>query len=299
METPTMRQLRRAAEALLSEAGCDTPSLDARLLIQHALGLERGDLLFMADVRLDAADAAAAWDLIERRATRAPVSRIIGTRGFWTLDLGVNEATLDPRPDTETVVDAVLEARPDRDAPLRILDLGCGSGAILLALLTEYPNASGVGLDLAPAAAFQAAKNAAACDLADRVSFLAGDWGAALADGAFDVATSNPPYIPSGDIAGLEPEVREYDPRAALDGGGDGLDAYRVLADQLPRLLAEGGVAALEVGFGQADQVAELLALGGLRPAGVRVDLGGVARCVRAEKHTSSENTADQLSTGK
>lgn len=296
METPTMRQLRRAAEALLSEAGCDTPSLDARLLIQHAMGLERGDLLFMADVRLDPADAAAAWDLIERRATRQPVSRIIGKRGFWTLDLGVNAATLDPRPDTETVVDAVLSAFPDRDAPLRILDLGTGSGAILLALLSEYPNAVGFGADLAAAAARQAADNAEACGFADRAFFIVGKWGEALTGGVFDVVASNPPYIPSGDIPGLEPEVREHDPLLALDGGEDGLDAYRALADQLPSLLADGGVAALEVGAGQADQVAELLTLGGLRVGGVRVDLGGVARCVRAEKHTATENIAVELS---
>ena len=147
---PTLRQLRRAAEALLTEAGCDTPSLDARLLIQHALKLDRADLLFMADQPLDPAAAADAWELIERRSTRAPVSRIIGSRGFWTLDLGVNAATLDPRPDTETVVDAVLEAIPDRERPLRILDLGTGSGAILLALLAEYPQAVGLGVDLAP-----------------------------------------------------------------------------------------------------------------------------------------------------
>lgn len=289
---PTLRQLRRAAEALLSEAGCDTPSLDARLLIQHALRLDRADLLFMADAPLDVAEAAAAWELVERRATRAPVSRIIGSRGFWTLDLGVNAATLDPRPDTETVVDAVLEAIPDRDRPLRILDLGVGSGAILLALLTEYRQAVGLGVDLAPDAVRQAAANAAACELGGRAAFQAGCWGDGLAEGTFDVVVSNPPYIPTADIAGLAPEVREHDPVLALDGGADGLDAYRALADQTPRLLAADGVVAFEVGCGQADQVAELLTLAGLRLTGVRVDLGGVARCVRAQKHTLAENAS-------
>lgn len=286
---PTVRQLRRAAESLLVEAGCETPSLDARLLIQHALGLERGDLLFMADVRLPAEDAAAAWDLIEQRATRAPVSRIIGKRGFWTLDLGVNAATLDPRPDTETVVDAIMDARPDREAPLRMLDLGTGSGAILLALLTEYPAATGLGVDLADDAVVQAAANAAAHDLAERAVFQTGDWGDGLTEGAFDVIVSNPPYIPSGEIDGLAPEVREHDPRLALDGGADGLDAYRRLADQLPLLLADGGVTALEVGAGQAEQVAELLTLAGLTITGVRCDLGDVPRCVRAEKPAAAE----------
>lgn len=283
---PTLRQLRRAAEALLTDAGCDTPSLDARLLIQHALKLDRADLLFMADQPLDPSDAADAWELIERRSTRVPVSRIIGARGFWTLDLGVNAATLDPRPDTETVVDAVLEAIPERDRPLRILDLGTGSGAILLALLAEYPEAVGLGIDLAPDAVRQAAANAATCEMAGRAAFQGGSWGDGLLDEAFDVVVSNPPYIPTNDIAGLAPEVREHDPMLALDGGADGLDAYRALADQLPRLLAAQGVAALEVGSGQADQVAELLTLAGLALTGVRVDLGGVARCVRAQKHT-------------
>lgn len=292
---PTLRQLRRAAEALLTEAGCDTPSLDARLLIQHALKLDRADLLFMADQPLDPADAADAWELIERRSTRAPVSRIIGSRGFWTLDLGVNAATLDPRPDTETVVDAVLEAIPDRERPLRILDLGTGSGAILLALLAEYPQAVGLGVDLAPDAVRQAAANAAACEMAGRAAFQAGSWGDGLPDGAFDVVVSNPPYIPTADIAGLAPEVRDHDPMLALDGGADGLDAYRTLADQLPRLLAAEGVTALEVGSGQADQVAELLTLAGLTLTGVRVDLGGVARCVRAQKHTPPEIEAPNV----
>lgn len=289
MEAPTLRQLRRAAEALLSDAGCDTPSLDARLLIQHALDLDRADLLFMSDKRLDPADAATAWELVERRAARAPVSRIIGKRGFWTLDLGVNAATLDPRPDTETVVDAILEARPDRDAPLRILDLGTGSGAILLALLSEYPAATGIGVDLAAGAAAQAAANAEACELADRASFMVGNWGDGLTAGAFDVIVSNPPYIPSAEIETLAPEVREHDPLQALDGGADGLDAYRLLADQAPGLLADGGVVAFEVGCGQADQVAELLTLAGLTVSGVRVDLGGIARCVRAEKHSVAQ----------
>jgi release factor glutamine methyltransferase len=289
MEAPTLRQLRRAAEALLSDAGCDTPSLDARLLIQHALDLDRADLLFMSDKRLDPAQAATAWELVERRAAHAPVSRIIGKRGFWTLDLGVNAATLDPRPDTETVVDAILEARPDRDAPLRILDLGTGSGAILLALLSEYPAATGVGVDLAAGAATQAAVNAEACELDGRASFMVGNWGDGLTAGAFDVIVSNPPYIPSAEIETLAPEVREHDPLQALDGGADGLDAYRLLADQAPELLADGGVVAFEVGCGQADQVAELLTLAGLNVTGVRVDLGGIARCVRAEKHSVAE----------
>lgn len=286
MDQPSIRQLRRAAESRLVEAGVDTPSLDARLLIQHALGLERHDLLFMADVRLEAEQSARAWELVERRASRVPVSRIVGTRGFWTLDLALNGATLDPRPDTETVVDSVLEALPDREAPLRILDLGTGSGAILLALLSELPNATGLGVDLADDALSQAAANAAANDLDGRASFAKGSWTDGL-DEEFDVVVSNPPYIPSADIAGLDPEVREHDPPLALDGGPDGLDAYRAIAAALDGVLKPGGIAALEVGIGQAEDVSGLLIAHGLILTGMRNDLSGIARCVRGEKKRS------------
>ncbi|TWA63816.1 release factor glutamine methyltransferase [Azospirillum brasilense] len=277
--TVTLHQLRRTAEARLREAGVDTPDLDARLLVEHALGLTRHDLFTRANDPVREPDAARLLALVERRAAREPVGRILGHREFWTIDLALNPDTLEPRPDTETLVEAVLKALPDRSAPLRLLDLGTGTGCILLALLAELPNASGLGVDLSPGAVAAATENAARNGLAERARFQTGNWGAGL-DERFAVVVSNPPYIPSADIAALDPEVREHDPRRALDGGADGLDAYRTIAAQLPDLLQPSGLAGLEVGQGQAADVAALLAAAGLEPAGVFRDLGGVERCV-------------------
>jgi len=276
----TLRALRRAAEARLAAAGVDTPDLDARLLVQHALNLTREQLLFNADAPVTPEQATALHALVERRAAREPVSRILGERAFWSLELSLNADTLDPRPDTETIVEAALDAVPDRTAPLRVLDLGTGTGCILLALLAELPNASGLGIDLSPGAVEAATANAARNALGDRARFRTGDWGGGLAE-RFDLVVSNPPYIPSRDIASLDPEVREHDPLRALDGGPDGLDAYRAIAAQLPGLLKPGGTTALEVGIGQAADVAALLEASGLAVTGIFRDLGGVERCVR------------------
>ena len=282
MTTPiTLHTLRRAAEARLRAAGVDTPELDARLLLEHALGLTRDQILTRAHAPVPPDQAAAFTALVERRAAREPVSRIVGSRGFWTLDLGLNADTLDPRPDTETVVEAALDAIPDRSAPLRLLDLGTGTGCILLALLAELPTATGLGVDVSPQAVAAATENAVRNGLAARARFQTGDWAAGLAE-RFDLVVSNPPYIPSADIAALEPEVRVHDPLRALDGGADGLDAYRAIAAQLPALLTPGGSAVLEVGAGQAGDVAALLAAANLAVTGVFRDLGGVERCVRA-----------------
>lgn len=279
--TITLHQLRRTAEARLREAGVDTPDLDARLLVEHALGLTRSDLFARANDSIPDSDAARVLTLVERRAAREPVGRILGHREFWTIDLALNPDTLEPRPDTETLVEAVLRSLPDRSAPLRLLDLGTGTGCILLALLAELPDATGVGVDLSPGAVAAATGNAARNGLVERARFQTGNWGAGLAE-RFDVVVSNPPYIPSADIATLDPEVREHDPLRALDGGADGLDAYRIIAGQMPDLLRPGGLAGLEVGQGQAADVAGLLAAAGLEPVGVFRDLGGVERCVLA-----------------
>ncbi len=279
--TITLHQLRRTAEARLREAGVDTPDLDARLLVEHALGLTRSDLFARANDSIPDSDAARVLTLVERRAAREPVGRILGHREFWTIDLALNPDTLEPRPDTETLVEAVLRSLPDRSAPLRLLDLGTGTGCILLALLAELPDATGVGVDLSPGAVAAATGNAARNGLVERARFQTGNWGAGLAE-RFDVVVSNPPYIPSADIATLDPDVREHDPLRALDGGADGLDAYRIIAGQMPDLLRPGGLAGLEVGQGQAADVAELLAAAGLEPVGVFRDLGGVERCVLA-----------------
>lgn len=279
----TVRALRRMAEERLAAAGVDTPGLDARLLLEHALGLDRSALLACADDPVAEDAAARALALVDRRAGREPVSRIIGERGFWTLDFTLAPDTLDPRPDTETVVEAVLNSLPDRNAPLRILDLGTGSGCILLALLAELPAATGLGIDISAGAVAAATANAARNGLSARARFQTGCWAEGLAE-RFDRVVSNPPYIPTATIAGLEPEVRLHDPLRALDGGADGLDPYRILAGQVPGLLVPGGLAAFEVGAGQDGDVAALMTAAGLDLAGIHRDLGGVARCVCVRK---------------
>ena len=278
-----LRTLRTQAEARLREAGIDTPELDARYLLEHALTLTRTDFVTKAEQVVPDDDAAHALALVERRAAREPVGRILGHREFWTIDLALNPDTLEPRPDTETVVEAVLAAIPDRKAPLRLIDFGTGTGCILLALLSELPNATGLGVDLSPLAVEGAAGNAERNGLADRARFRTGDWAKGIEE-RFDIVVSNPPYIPSADIAALEPEVREHDPLRALDGGPDGLEPYRILAAELPRLLVPGGLAAFEVGQGQAEDVAALVEAQGLGETAILCDLGGVKRCVRARK---------------
>ena len=208
---------------------------------------------------------------IEARLGATPVAQILGSQGFWTLDLAVSSATLIPRPDTETLVEAALDALPDPAAPLRVLDLGTGTGCLLLAVLAERPEAFGGGVDLVPEAATLAAANARRNGLEGRAAFLAGDWAAALS-GRFDLVVSNPPYIESAAIAGLMPEVARHEPRSALDGGADGLDAYRELALILPGLLAPGGVAVIELGAGQREGVEALARAAGLHPVACRRD---------------------------
>ncbi|WP_237216525.1 peptide chain release factor N(5)-glutamine methyltransferase [Falsiroseomonas oryziterrae] len=266
------------AGQVLRAAAIENPRLEARLLLGHAMATTAEALLRDPGAPVPPAAAARFRAAIEARLAATPVAHIVGTQGFWTLDLGVSPATLIPRPDTETLVEAALEICP-KHAALRMLDLGTGTGCLLLAILSERPNAFGIGVDLVPAAAALAAANARRNGLAGRAAFLAGDWAQALA-GRFDLVVSNPPYIESGAIAGLMPEVARHEPRSALDGGADGLDAYRHLAAILPGLLAPGGAAVLELGAGQRGAV-EALALGaGLRPAGCRADLGGIERAL-------------------
>ncbi len=270
-----------AAAARLAAAGVAEPRLDARLLVAHALGVAPQAVFTRPEMPVAPGQRAALDALVARRAAREPVSRILGRRGFWTLDLALGPDTLDPRPDSETVVEAVLAARPDRARALRLADFGTGSGCLLLALLAELPAAWGLGVDRSAGALAVARANARTAGLAGRAAFVCADWGGGLA-GRFDVIVANPPYIPDGDIAGLEPEVAEYDPRLALAGGADGLDAYRALAPHLARLLAPGGVVALEVGQAQAATVAAQLAAAGLTVTGCRRDLGGIERVVVA-----------------
>jgi release factor glutamine methyltransferase len=285
----TIALARRAVAAALRETGCDTPELDARLLIGHALGLDHAGLAAAAARPLPADEASRIDALAQRRRAHEPVSRIVGTREFWSLPLAVTPDVLDPRPDTETVVTAALaalDARGPRAAVRRIADLGTGSGALLLALLSELPNAHGVGTDRSLAALAVARENARRLTLAERARFVAGDYGTALA-GGLDLVVSNPPYIRTADIAGLAPEVRDHDPRLALDGGTDGLDAYRAIAADAPRLLAPGGILAVEIGADQADAVVALFDTNGLDiDRSPHPDFSGVLRAVTAKRQT-------------
>ena len=272
---------RRLADSLRQQ-GVESADLDARLLIGHALGLDHTALAAAADRMLAAAEMNAIDKLAARRRGGEPVARILGRKEFWGLPLAVNTATLVPRPDSETVVEAALasvDARGDRTQPLRLADLGTGSGALLLALLSELPHATGVGTDLCPAALAVARGNADALDLAGRARFVVCDYGAAL-QGAFDLVVCNPPYVRSWEIAALAAEVREHDPRLALDGGDDGLRGYRALADDARRLLARDGRLVVELGAGQADAVTELFTRIGLRVGPALCDIADIARAL-------------------
>jgi len=266
----------------LEAAGVAHPQDEARALLRDATGLTRLDLALAPRAPLTAEEARALSGYAARRAAHEPVSRILGERGFWTLDLAVAPGVLDPRPDTETLVETALSLVAEkRDAPLSILDLGSGSGAIACALLSELPAAWALAVDLSGEACAATAANLARCGLSDRASIVRGRWAEALY-GRFDLIVSNPPYVRTEDLAGLEPEVRLHDPALALDGGADGLDCYRDIIADAPRLLAEDAFILFEVGFDQAASVAALLADHGLEVARVARDAGGHERIVAA-----------------
>lgn len=284
----TLARLLTAATDRLNRAGVATPRLDAETLLAAAMNLSRLQMLMVAD-RPVSSDVQAAFDaLLARRIDHQPISQILGRREFWSLDFKVTSDTLTPRPDSETLVDAALQ-RLDRHgisrlAPLRLLDLGVGTGCLLLSLLHECPNAWGLGIDRSLAAARVAAENARRLDLSDRVAFLVGDWAAAVRIAGhappFDLVISNPPYIPASVIAGLDADVRDHEPHLALSGGADGLDPYRILAGEFPRLLGKGGGVIVEIGAGQEMDVSQIL---GKRLKGETLfhkDLGGHVRCV-------------------
>ena len=264
---PTAQALAEIT-ARLKEAGIEEPRREARLILAAALGTSAAGLL----VR-DSVEQAAYEPLVARRVAREPLAYITGHKEFWGLDFRVSPATLIPRPDTETLVEAVLELGLQ---PRTVLDLGTGTGCLLLAVLHEYPAAFGVGVDLNPEAAALARRNAEHLGLATRAAFLAGSWAEAL-DAQFDLVLSNPPYIESAEIPRLMPEVAAYEPDRALDGGADGLDAYKAIIAVLPRILSENGLAVLELGAGQAPSVA-LLAEGAGFACATHRDLAGIER---------------------
>ncbi|MBP0494718.1 peptide chain release factor N(5)-glutamine methyltransferase [Roseomonas indoligenes] len=267
------------AGQLLRAAGIEGPRMEARLLLAHAMGCRQEDLLRDPRAPVPPSAQAVFRGSLAARARNVPMARLLGHAGFWTLDLLVDGSTLIPRADTETLLEAALDALPERGGVRRVLDLGTGTGAVLLAALSEFQFAFGVGVDREPAAAALARANAARNGLAGRAAFLAGDWSAPLS-GRFDLVLSNPPYIESAAIPALMPEVALHEPALALDGGADGLDAYRQLAAAIPGLLAPGGRAVLELGQGQEAGVAALARAAGLRPLECRPDLGGVPRAL-------------------
>lgn len=285
----TVEIARRNLTARLASGGIDSAELDARLLIGGVLGLDLTGMITRADRLLSSDQSAGLENFICRRLAGEPVARIIGQKEFWGLPLKLSADTLVPRPDTETLVELALEmlrADPAPEQPARIADLGTGSGAILLALLSELPDASGVGTDVSAAALQTARANAVHLGLADRATFIAGDYAAGLV-GPFDAIVSNPPYIRSADIAGLAAEVRDHDPKLALDGGADGLDGYRTLIPQAARLLRAGGALVLEAGQGQSGQIEGLMTAAGLVPEPApKADLAGIPRAVGGRKMT-------------
>jgi release factor glutamine methyltransferase len=282
--TLTIADMRREWTAKFRQCGIESPELDARILVGHALGLDHPALAAASSRQLNPAEQDAVAALAQRRMAREPVARIVGAKEFWSLSLRLGPATLVPRPETETVVEAALAAVDRlgaRSRPLRVTDLGTGSGAILLALLSELPAACGIGTDVSSDALAVARDNAKR--LGVNAHFAACDMAAALR-GPFDLIVSNPPYIASADIAALAPEVRAFDPHRALDGGPDGLVFYRAIAATAPGLLAPGGALIVELGAGQAAAVTALFAAAGLAPAAPCHDLTGMPRALCAAK---------------
>ena len=259
---PSLGQAHTAAARLLREARIAAPELDARLLLCHATGLSHEAYVAALNDALAPEAAARFGASIERRLAGEPVSRIIGIREFYGRPFRIDASTLDPRPDTETLVEAAL-GLVDREAPLNILDLGTGSGCILITLLAELPRASGVGVDVSLGALELARANAQTLGVGDRAAFLASDWLEAV-EGSFDLVVANPPYLSAADMAALSPEVRDHDPAPALDGGPDGLSAYRRIVPGLRKALRPGGFALFEIGPDQDQAVSRLLAEAGL-----------------------------------
>lgn len=271
--TSITQAIRYGADLL--EGIADNPRLEARLLLAHSLGLTRNDLI--RDPAREV-DVTAFETLVARRAAREPVALIVGYREFWSMRFQVSSATLIPRPDSETLIEAAIAAFANRPPPRRILDLGTGTGCLLLSLLTEFPAAFGIGTDIAPAAASLAGMNAAHLGLAQRSAFLVGDWSRPLS-ARFDLIISNPPYIPAAEVTALMPEVALHEPRSALEGGGDGYDAYCDIFDNLHHILEPDGVAILELGIGQATYVGKMARNAGFE-CSLACDLAKVPRAL-------------------
>jgi len=277
----TLKELLIETRNTFEQAGFSTAALDARILVLAATGFRREDLVLKHDQNiLEAADELLD-KYVTRRLKREPVSKILGEREFWGMPFMVSEHTLDPRPDSETVIETVKhligEKRSDK---LKVLDLGTGSGCLLLSILSEFPEASGLGVDISQEALDVARQNAKNLGFEKKCNFKCHSWDKLSLEDTFDVIVSNPPYIPAAEIDLLEPEVARFDPRVALDGGNDGLRCYREIANVLPHVLHEDAFAVLEIGFNQAEQVSEIFNNSDLSTIKVIKDLAGNDRCI-------------------
>ena len=281
--TLTLVKAWNAAKDRLKTLQLDQPAIDARLLLEVAADVTRTDIITDPYRVLTEAQMATLEDFLNRRARREPVSHIIGRKGFWKILLQVNKNVLTPRPETEVIVDEVLKAFPEQMS-FNMLDLGVGSGTILLAILAERPAGKGLGIDVSEDALAVARENAANLDLAGRVALMRGDWTSGLGDESFDLVVSNPPYIATHVIETLEPEVRDHEPRIALDGGTDGLDAYRILAGEILRVLKPGAMFAVEIGYDQSADVEALFKDAGAQNVKTIKDLSTHDRVVTGTK---------------
>ncbi|MBY0408475.1 MAG: peptide chain release factor N(5)-glutamine methyltransferase [Rickettsiales bacterium] len=277
------KEVLRHAVLRLQQAYIETASMDARILLQHVVGVSREELLGNETLTLSDEDLGAYEALVQKRIARMPIAHLTGRREFWGLTFRVTPHTLDPRPDSETLIEAALARFTDREAPLSVLDLGTGSGCLLLSVLTEYPHSTGSGVDACEHALAVAGTNAAALGLDTRATFLHSCWAEAV-KGTFDLILANPPYIPTHMIETLSPEVAKWEPKSALDGGPDGLDCYRAIMPQLPALLAPNGLALFEIGMGQAPGLEALAEASGLAVIGTKDDLALITRCVMVAK---------------
>jgi len=274
--TRSVEETLRDATAALGAAGIEAPHREARILLAHALGVDLAGLLRRRTDPVAPREAERFASLVARRAAHVPAALLLGHREFWSLDFIVTPDTLIPRPDSELIIEVAVGLHPDRKLG-RILDLGTGTGCLMLAALTEFPDAWGLGVDRSAAAAMVARRNTQRLCLSDRATIMVGSWTEAII-GRFDLLLCNPPYIESADIAGLMPEVAVHEPHLALDGGADGLDPYRRLFPDLHRCLAPGGVALFEFGAGQAAALLDLAGEAGLTIVGVRDDIAGHPR---------------------
>ena len=278
-ETTSVKVILEWAKEKLLEAQIESSILDARLLLGFALGTPQERFYGSEDEILTKTQADNYIKIIERRCKREPVSRIIGTRGFWNLTLKINQSSLDPRPDSEVLIESILKTFPEKADNLKFIDFGTGTGCLLLSALNEFPNSSGVGVDISKECVELARENATLSGLSRRALFIQSDWGREVTD-KFDIIIANPPYIQSNIISSLDPEVKNFDPHIALNGGQDGLSCYRELAPQFVKILKKGGLVFLEIGYNQRESVSNIMEQSGLKCLHINQDLGNRDRCL-------------------